>query len=362
MLAEALPAWVGEQVALTGVRGVDDAARAQRGMRLHRELPRPEVGLTPFVVVHRQNKLLLKHYPPSGDVRRTPVVIVPSMINRAWICDLEPDRSLVGGLAALGHPTYLVDWGTPGPEDAQQGFAEVVLDLLRRAVDRACRHAGVPKALVVGYCQGGLLATMLTALRPQQVAGLVALATPVRFSEGGRFAAFCAAGVCRPEALVDADGLVSEEVMGPAFKLLDPMGNWHKFLALEEASHDPISLQRALARERWLEENVPVPGALAAELVTCGYQQDRLLAGTWTLRGEAVRLKSITVPVLVAPCSRDFIAPPAACVPLAEAVGSADVSLEVQDTGHIGVVVGSYGPKRFYPRLDAWFRRVVVEG
>lgn len=360
-MSELLPGWVKEPVRQTGMRGVDEAMRAERGMRLHRELPRPEVGLTPYEVVHRQNKLVLKHYAPSGPVRRTPVVVVPSMINRAWICDLEPDRSLVGGLAALGHPTYLVDWGTPGPEDAQQGFAEAVLDLLRRALDRACRHAGSPRALLVGYCQGGLLSTMLTALRPERVAGLVALATPVRFSEGGRFAALCAPGVCRPEALVDADGLVGPEVMSPAFKLLDPMGNWHKFLALEEASRDPVSLRRALARERWLEENVPVPGALAQELVRFGYQEDRLLAGTWQLRGEAVRLEAVRCPVFVAPCGRDFIAPPPACVPLADAVGSDDVTLEVQDTGHIGVVVGGYGPKRFYPRLDAWFRRVVEE-
>jgi polyhydroxyalkanoate synthase len=346
----------------TGVAPVDAAARATRGQQLLWSTPRPAVGQTPHVVIHAQNKLKVRHYEPSGRVRRTPIVIVPSMINKAWICDLEPDRSLVRGLAERGHPVYLVDWGTPGPEDAEQGMAEAVLDLLRRAVDRSCRHAKAEKALVLGYCQGGVLAVMLAALRPERVAGLVALTTPVRFKRGGRFAAFCDASVCDPEALVDADGLVSTEVMGPAFKLLDPMGNWDKLLAMEAASHREEDLARAMARERWLEENVPLPGKLAVELIRYGYQQDRLLDGTWELRGEVVDVAKIRVPVLVTPCSRDFIAPAPACVPLAEAVSSADVELLVQDTGHIGVVVGSYGPKHYYGLIDRWARRVAPEG
>jgi polyhydroxyalkanoate synthase len=341
--------------------GSDPVSRGRKGMLIHRTMPRPEVATTPYEVVHRQNKLELKFYAPSGPVRRAPLVVVPSMINRAYILDLEPDRSLVASMAALGHPVYLVDWGVPGPEDAEIGTAEVVLDLLRRAVDRACRHARAPKAILLGYCMGGTLSVMFTALRGERIAALAALATPVRYREGGRFAAFCRSEVCVPEALVDEDGLVAAEVMEPAFKLLDPMGNWDKFLALEAASHNPAELKRALARERWLEENVPVPGKLAVEFIRYGYQEDRLLEGTWEVRGERVDVRRITCPVLVTPCSKDFIAPPPACVPLARAVGSADSVLEMQDTGHIGVVVGSFGPKRYFPLLDRWIRRVAPE-
>lgn len=344
----------------TGIAAVDHAARVQRGVELWRSLSRPEVGTTPHTVIHQQNKLVVRYYAPNDErATQTPVVIVPSMINKAWICDLEPDRSMVASLAALGHPTFLVDWGEPGPEDAEVSVADAVLDLLRRAVDRACRHVGADKAFVLGYCQGGLLSLMLASLRSERIAGLVLLATPAKMREGGRFADFCRPEVCNPDALVDENGLVSAETMAPAFKLLDPMGNWHKFLALEKASRDPVQLRRALARERWLEENVSVPGALAKELIRWGYQEDRLLQGTWTLRGRAVDVGAVTCPVLVTPCSRDFIAPPAACLPVVDALtGSSEVTVEMQPTGHIGVVVGSHGPRAYYPMLDAWFRRI----
>ncbi len=343
---------------LSSFGGVDEVDRVRRGMWLHRTLPRPPVGCTPHEVAFRQNKLVLRAYTPSPTAPRgrLPVVVVPSLINRAYICDLEPDRSLVGGLAALGHPVYLVDWGVPGPEDAEVGVAEVLLDLLSRALQRVCRHAGSPQAHILGYCQGGTLSAMYAALRPARVASLVALNAPVLFKDGGRFREFVSH--LDVDAAIDADRLVSTDVMGAAFKLLDPMGNWTKYLAIERIANSPRELGRALARERWLEENVPMTGTFAREFIRAAYQEDRLAAGTWQVRGEPVLLRNITCPVFVATCAKDFITPAAAATPLASLVGSRTTKIELLQSGHIGVVVGSFGPKVFYPMLDRWFREV----
>jgi polyhydroxyalkanoate synthase len=337
-----------------GVGGVDQADRVRRGMLVHQAVPRPPVGLTPHTVIHAQNKLVVRYYPPSGAVRKTPVVVVPSMINRAYICDLEPDRSLVGALARAGHPTYLVDWGVPGEEDAKTTVADVVLDLLHRAVDRVCRHAKSPTASLLGYCQGGTLATIYAALRPRRVATLAVFNAPVRFSAGGRFRDFVDPAAFDVDEAIDKERLLPIELMRVAFKLLDPMGNWNKYIAIEQDAQDPQRLARTMARERWLEENVPMPGTFAAEFIRNAYQEDRLLAGTWEIGGERVDLRQITVPLLVLAAAKDFITPAEAALPLAEATGSADVTSEVLASGHIGVVVGGFGPKVFYPLLSRW--------
>ncbi len=330
----------------------------QHGLALLSALPRPPVGLTPHTVVHTQDKLALRHYPARGEARAVLVIVVPSLINRASICDLEPDRSLVGGLAERGHPVYLVDWGVPGPEDAAEDVAYVLLELLHRAVDRACRHAGAPRAVLFGYCQGGTLAAMYAALRPRRVHGLIALAAPVRFSEGGRFRDFTDPAHFDFDGLIDETGLVPVDWMKAGFQLLDPMGIPQKLASVSRASKDPQRLRRVLARERWLEENVPVPGAFAREFIQKGYQEDRLEAGTWDVAGECVELGAITAPVLLLACERDFICPAAAALPLAEAVSSEDVQVEVLETGHIGAVVGRYGPETLQPLLDTWLQRV----
>ena len=337
--------------------GVDEVDRVRRGWLLLQSLPRPPVGLTPHSIVHTHDKLQVRFYPPRGDVpQQTPVVIVPSLINRAYICDLEADRSLCGALSAMGHPTYLIDWGIPAIEDGPEDVGYVLEELLHRSVLRIGRHAGVRKMLLLGYCQGGTLSAMYSALHPETVAGLVALNAPVKFSAAGRFRKFVE-GLNVDEAFPD-DNLVALPLMAAAFKMLDPMGNWSKHEAVEKAASHPRELARVLARERWLEENVPITTAFAREFIRNAYQEDRLLAGSWVIRGRVVDLKRVTCPVLVATCARDFITPIGAATPLMDAVGSSDRTLEVLKTGHIGVIVGSFGPKVFYPMLDRWFRRV----
>jgi polyhydroxyalkanoate synthase len=340
-----------------GVGGLEDADRIRRGLLIHSTMPRPPVGRTPHTVVHHQNKLRLRFYAPSPD-RDTgvPVVVIPSLINRAAIVDLEPDRSLVAGLADRGHPVYLVDWGVFGPEDGDTTVADVVLELLHRAVDRACRHAGAPSAFLLGYCQGGTIAGMYTALRPQRVRGLAVFNAPFLFAEGGRFRAFTDPATFDVDEAMPGNGLVPVEVMKLGFKLLDPVGAVTKFGAIEQAASDPVLLSRTMARERWLEENVPIPAPFAREFIRRTYQEDALIQGSWVLAGERIDLSSITCPVLVTAAARDFIAPPDSVLPFADATGSTDVSRQLLQTGHIGVVVGSFGPRVFYPLLDGWFR------
>lgn len=342
---------------LRAVDGLDQVERVRVGAHILATSPRPPIGQSPYEVVHRHDKLTVRYYAPKVRAVRTPVVLVPSLINSSAILDLEPGRSLVGALAAFGHPTYLVDWGVPADEDAREDVGYVLLDLLHRSIDRVCRHAGTDDAAVFGYCMGGTIAAMLAALRPARVRALATLAAPVSFVHGGRFRDLVA-----PEsfdvASIRDDALLPVEVIRPAFKLLDPMGNWSKHLAIEAARHDPDRLRSVLARERWLEENVPLQGAFAREFIRNAYQEDRLLDGTWTIRGETVQLASIRCPLQVTVCRNDFIAPAASTTPLARATSSKDVELVELDTGHIGVVVGSAGPKHFYPQLDRWLRRV----
>jgi len=329
-------------------------ARIQRGMAVLATVPRPPVGLTPNVVVHAQGRVKLRYYAPPGEARGTPVVLVPSLINKAYILDLEPGRSLVQALAERGHPTFVVDWGTPEPENASEDMA-ATLGILRRCVDRACRHVGARQAHLFGYCMGGTVAAIFAALHPERVKSLTTLAAPILFAEGGRFGSFVQA--VDVGAAFPLDELVPVERMKPAFQLLDPMGNLSKYLAIEAASHDPRQLARVLVRERWLEENVPLPGAFAAEFVREGYQNDGLVNESWAVGGRVVRLSDIRVPTLVVTCAKDFITPVAAAAPLAERV-SGPARHVCLDVGHIGVVVGGEGPKRFYPLLDEFFRSV----
>ena len=87
---------------------------------------RPPVGSTPADVVHSENKWRLLRYRRKEPVRfKTPVLLVPSLINRHYVLDLLPDKSFVEWLVARGHDVYCIDWGTPSDEDRYLSFDDV---------------------------------------------------------------------------------------------------------------------------------------------------------------------------------------------------------------------------------------------
>jgi polyhydroxyalkanoate synthase len=121
---------------------------------------KPTVGATPADVVHAENKWrLLRYRPrPEGLAYTTPVLMVPSLINRHYVLDLMPGKSLAEDLVARGHDLYVIDWGTPGPEDRFLSFDDVCDRYLGRAIRVAAQHSETAAVHLLGYCLGGTLA------------------------------------------------------------------------------------------------------------------------------------------------------------------------------------------------------------
>ena len=73
----------------------------------------PAVGQTPHTVVWTENKWRLLRFTPTVRRHATPILMVPSLINRWYVLDLGPGRSLIEWLVAQGHtPRYYT--GTAG--------------------------------------------------------------------------------------------------------------------------------------------------------------------------------------------------------------------------------------------------------
>ncbi len=59
---------------------------------------------------------------------QTPVVIVPSLINRHFILDLLPGKSLIEFMLQNGLKVYVLDWGVPRDEDRFLTFESLILN------------------------------------------------------------------------------------------------------------------------------------------------------------------------------------------------------------------------------------------
>src|SRR5205807_3144519 len=77
-----------------------------------------KVGQTPRDVVWKRGTAQLYHYRRTTDtVYPLPLLMVHSLVAKPYILDLIPGNSFVEFLVNQGFDIYLIDWGTPRPED-----------------------------------------------------------------------------------------------------------------------------------------------------------------------------------------------------------------------------------------------------
>jgi polyhydroxyalkanoate synthase len=320
--------------------------------------PRPPVGSTPADVVHRENKWSLLHYRPRavGLAWKTPILLVPSLINRHYVLDLLPGKSFAEWLVAEGHDVFALDWGTPEAEDRFLTFDDIADRYLGRALRIAASHGPAGKAHVLGYCLGGTLAVIHAAAHEEKIASLALLAAPVRFDDDGLLSRWTRTRSFDVGALVDATGNVPWQLMQSAFHLLRPTMNLSKAVHVLDRAWDDESLDGFLALETWGNDNVSFPGACYRRYIDELYRGDALMRGTFTLSGKPARLEAITCPTLAVTFEHDHIVPWQSAAAVLDAVSSTDKERLHLSGGHVGAVVSKGAKKALWPKLAAFWQ------
>jgi polyhydroxyalkanoate synthase subunit PhaC len=338
------------------VRGLELGTNASRAWNLVRGPARAKVAPTPSEVVWEENKWKLLRYQGGSRSLRTPVLLVPSLINRHYVLDLAPGKSVVEYLVAQGHDVYIIDWGTPGPEDRFLTLDDIALGYVGRAVRRVARDAWGRRVHVLGYCLGGTLAAMYTAHSPELVASLTALAAPVSFAHGGMLTTWSRSPGFDLGTLVEATGNVPWPLMQTAFHLLRPTLGLSKLVHAWDRGHDSEFVQGFFALERWGNDNVSFPGAAYADYIRRLYIEDALVRGEMRLGGEKLSLATITCPTLVVSFAHDIIVPKESAAPLLDLVGAKDKRHLELSGGHVGAVVARKAATTLWPELSRFFR------
>ncbi|MBI2892433.1 MAG: alpha/beta fold hydrolase [Deltaproteobacteria bacterium] len=319
--------------------------------------PRPVVGATPADEVHHENKWRLMRFRPraAGARFRTPILLVPSLINRHYVLDLMPGKSFAEFLVGEGHDVWVVEWGTPGDEDRHVGLDDVCDRTLGRALGIAARASGARGAHLFGYCMGGTIAAIHAAARPERVASLTLVAAPVRFSDGGLLSAWARTPSFDVAVMVRALGNVPWPLMQSAFHLLRPTLALQKAVHLVERAWDDEFLDGFFALETWGNDNVSLPGAFYVSWIEELYRRDALANGTLVLSGRPARLESIACPLLAVTFEHDNIVPWPTAALVMDRVASPDRERIHLPGGHVGAMVSRSAKATLWPKLSGWW-------
>jgi polyhydroxyalkanoate synthase len=312
-------------------------------------------GHTPYDVVATRGPVRLLYYAPRGEKRyKTPVLIAYSLINRYYILDFMPGRSLIEYLTGQGHPCYVIDWGVPTSADRYKTWGDYTLGYLGMAVRTIKARESVEKVHLYGYCMGGTLAMAYAALRPEGIATFTAMAVPVDFHEGGMLAHWTQPKFFNVDALVDAHGNVPTWLMESGFRFMSPLSSVTKWRDLWENREADGFVDTWRQMERWSADNVPFPGEVYRQYIRDCYQKNVFCRSEMVVDGERVDLANITCPVLVVLAEKDNIVPERMATAITEVVGSEEVVVRKFPTGHIGLSSSSKAPKAFWPAISEW--------
>jgi polyhydroxyalkanoate synthase len=312
---------------------------------------------TSFEVLYEGGKVRLRYYRPIGKPLSTPLLLVYALVKRPFILDLQPGISAIDNLTRQGIPVYLTDWIPPTAADTWRGFDAYVNGDLVNAVHAVREHAGVEKVSLLGYCFGGLLSTLYTALHPKTVKNLLALSLPLDWSKQD-IPFFNMTKNLDPSLMTSAFGNCPAWMMKSAFSSLSPVHHaFDKYVGLYRNKERAGYAEMFERFERWMNSDVPLAGQIFRELHSDLVQQNLLAQNRMQVGGRLVDLRKITCPVLNIAGEHDDVVHPQASLPLLDLVGSHDKEQLLFPAGHIGVVVSGSAQKKLWPQVGAWLKK-----
>lgn len=280
-----------------------------------------------------------------------PVVLaVPSLINRSYILDMGPRKSLMRHLKRAGLHAHLFDWGEPANEAKPLSLEEYILDRLEVALDYLFMKHRRPVRLV-GYCMGGLFAMALAARQPHKVERLALLATPWDFERADYAAG--APGRQALETLFSSIDEVPAEAVHTWFYLQRPFAVHDKFARFSDYTPGTAKHRQFMAIEQWLQDGVALSAPAARECFVRWALDNQPAKGQWSVGGKSVTLADIAAPAFVAIAARDTVVPAVSSESL---VGLPDATLHRVEAGHVSMVAGAKARDLLWNPLANWLK------
>ncbi len=322
------------------------------GIAAYRRHPYARTLTEPNTVWAEGETRLLDYGGPDHGCSGVPALIVPSLVNRAYVLDLAPGHSMLRWLAEQGVRPLLLDWGWPTAIERRFTLTDYVAGRLERAMAAATGIAGGSTALV-GYCMGGTLAVAAAARRPDLLRGLGLLAAPWDFHAGGREQAeTLARALPLFEPALTFNQTLPIDLLQVLFSMLDPWGVADKYRGFARLDQGGARARLFVALEDWLNDGVPLAAPVARECLAGWYGENTPAGGTWRIAGLPVDPASLRLPTFVAAPARDRIVPPESARPLATLIPGA--VLHEPAAGHIGMVAGGTAERVLWRPLRDW--------
>jgi polyhydroxyalkanoate synthase len=306
-----------------------------------------ELAITPGKVVYRNRLIeLIQYEAQSESVHEVPMLFSPPWINKYYIMDLAPGKSLVEWAVQHGHTCFMISYRNPDESLSDVTMSDYLREGPLAALDVVEEITGAPEVNLVGLCLGGTLGAATTAWLAargeKRISSLTLLNTLLDFQAPGQLGVFTdEETVARLEQRISRSGYLPAENMKTTFDLLRATDLvWNYVINDWMLGKDPAPFDMLT----WNSDSTRMPASMHLEYLRSCYLENRLAKGEMSLADERLDLGQIHQDGYVVTAEDDHIAPWPAVFSGARLLGGT-VRFVLSNSGHIAGVVNPPSPK-----------------
>jgi polyhydroxyalkanoate synthase len=311
------------------------------------------IATSPGAVIFRNEIMeLIQYQATTEQVHEIPLLIIPPQINKAYINDLTPEKSIIRYELAHGIQPFLISWRNPQVEHRDWGLDDYV-EAIMKALDIIADVAGSRKVNVAGACSGGITtATLLSRLKAMKddrinsATLMVCVLHPQRNdSEAGALVSEHGIKLARERSA--KKGILEGASLARTFAWLRPNDLvWNYVINNYLHGEDPPAFDILF----WNNDSTNLTAALHSDYLRVYEEQPFANPGTSEIAGHAVDLTKVDCDLFIMAGVTDHITPWKACYRSTQLFGSRNIEFVLSHSGHIQAILNPPGnPKaKFY--------------
>jgi polyhydroxyalkanoate synthase subunit PhaC len=300
-----------------------------------------DLAVTPGVVVLRTPVFeLIRYRPSTPTVREVPLLMVPPTINKFYIADLAPNRSIVEYYLSQGQQVFMMSWRNPDERHADWGldaYGQAVLD----AMDAATLASGSERVSLQAFCSGGIITAMVLAHLAAQggldrVAAASFAVTVLDWVQAGTVSA-----LMDPDAVKEAveksrkKGYLDGAALAEVFAWLRPNDLvWNYWVNNYLQGKPPAAFDILY----WNADTTRMSAGLHRDFIDLALGNSLVQPGKATMLGTPVDLSAVTVDSYVTAGIADHLCPWQSCYRTTQLLGGPSRFI-LSTNGHIASLV-----------------------
>jgi len=296
------------------------------------------IAVTKGSVIFRHEILeLIQYKPKRKQVWARPVFIVPPQINKYYVYDLTPDKSIVQYLVSEGFQVFVVSWRNPTADHRDWSLADYI-DALVDAINVARDISGEGSVNVIGACAGGITcAAMLGYLagleEMDKVASLTLMVNVLEShtddSVMGLFATDSAIELARKRSA--KVGVLDGNETARVFNWMRPNDLIWNYVVSNYLHGEPPPAFDVLY---WNSDTTRLPARLHSDFLDVFKDNPFCNPGKMKIRDIPIDIREVKCPVYITGGTTDHITPWRACYRSTRLFGG-DATYVLSTAGHI---------------------------